>query len=164
MRKNEILNRRIFQKKSKIRQRNMEDKQKKYQRKSQKNIKDMPEKYQRCRWVLKFNGLIEDFLKSWGLLAISTLSPPSSKSLSSSSKSTSKSSSTSKSPSMSKSKSSSTSSPSVEYIGLINPSWVSEVLLAKSTFWNVHSVIISRSSHYSRFVQSPPVFVTYFLV
>ena len=64
MRKNEILNRRIFQKKSKIRQRNMEDKQKKYQRKSQKNIKDMPEKYQRCRWVLKFNGLIEDFLKS----------------------------------------------------------------------------------------------------
>ena len=64
MRKNEILNRRIFQKKSKIRQRNMEDIQKKYQRKSQKNIKDMPEKYQRCRWVLKFNGLIEGFLKS----------------------------------------------------------------------------------------------------
>ena len=117
MRKNEILNRRIFQKKSKIRQRNMEDiQQKKYQRKSQKNIKDMPEKYQRCRWVLKFNGLIEGFLKSWGLLAISTVSSKSSKSLSSSSKSTSKSS------SMSKSKSSSTSSPSVEYIGLINPS------------------------------------------
>ena len=48
----------------KIRQRNVEDIQKKYQRKSQKNIKDMPEKYQRCCWVLKFNGLIEDFLKS----------------------------------------------------------------------------------------------------
>ena len=39
MRKNEILNRRIFQKKSKIRQRNMEDKQKK--------SKKEPKKYQR---------------------------------------------------------------------------------------------------------------------